>query len=443
MRTLARMSWTLPTLLALGASPTMAQVDPEAQAVIASAREAWAGVNALAATVKMTGEGAIGAMAAPKIEASVLLMRDPGARGFWLQRATGEGSLPGQEGPTRFDAAWDPADRQISWIDHEGKVLHRAPTGSGPAFTIASTALPVELITAEPFGDEMRATTMTLEDPATVDGVLCDVVKVTYANGMSVARWSIGRADHLPRKHEMLFETGPMQGAIVRTMGGLEVNAPLSEVAFQVDQPAGYTLEEIAAPKRAVIEPLDVAPLSATGVVRTRGSINPPAPRFVLEDADGISVALEEYRGSVVLLDFWGTWCLPCKKATPFLQQLHEDYADKGVKLFGLACREKDRQAPIDYFKENNLGYTLLLGADGVAKDMQVKAYPTYILIDTDGGIVETWVGGKPEDTFAKIRRAIDKELGRVHESEIVEDYRDGSVDDAPAVSEPDDTPDE
>lgn len=415
MGMLSRIVLVAPLVLA---GLARAQVDPEAKAVIERAQNAWLELDGLAAKVTMDGTGAIGAMAAPKVDASLLMLRDPNNPGFWLRRSTGEGSIAGQEQATRFDAAWNPEADRVSWIDHEGKVLHRAPRGSGTAFTLASAAVPAELLAAVPFAEELRAPVLSLEDPAEVGGVLCDVVRVEYANGMTVARWSIGREDALPRRHETLFEQGQLQGSIVRTMSGLEVDPPLSVVAFEVDQPEGYGLEEVE-PARVQRPPVDMEVAQATSTAR-RASGRDAAPDFSLLDPEGVSVALSEYRGRLVLLDFWGTWCLPCKKATPFLQALHEDYAEKGVQVFGLACRERDRAAPIEYFEKNNLGYMLLLDADEVAKEYGVRAYPTYVLIDADGGKLAEWVGGNPEETFKEIREKIDQELTRMQDMDLM-----------------------
>ena len=392
-----------------------AQVDPEARAIIEEARDAWRALDSMAAEVSVAGTGAIGAMASPKVDASLIMLRDPNNRGFWLHRVTGSGAMPGQKEPTAFDAAWDPEQRRVTWIDHSEKIVNAAPKGSGSAFTIATAAVPAELVTAKAFDEDLRGSKMVLENPVEVGGVMCDVVKVTHANGMSTVRWFISREDNLPRKHANVFETGPVQGTIERTFTGVEANPRLRAVAFEVDQPEGYALNEVASPT-----PIEIKPLEDTRLLETERQLvtgrsgRKQVSDFTLLDPDGISVALSEYRGQIVLLDFWGTWCLPCKKATPYLQQLHEDYVDKDVRIFGLACRERTRQAPIDYFAENELGYTLLLDADDVAKQMEVKGYPTYILIDANGGMIETWVGGNPEKVFEEIRQKIDieREMG-------------------------------
>lgn len=414
-RTATRLALVAPLLAASAAS---AQVDPEARAIIEEARDAWRALDSMAAEVSVAGTGAIGAMASPKVDASLIMLRDPNNPGFWLHRVTGSGLMPGQKESTSFDAAWDPEQRRVTWIDHSEKVVNAAPRGSGSAFTIATAAVPAELVTATAFEEDLRGSKMVLENPVEVGGVMCDVVKVTHANGMSTVRWFIGRDDNLPRKHANVFETGPVQGTIERTFAGVEANPRLRSVAFTIDQPEGYALNEVATPT-----PIEIQPLEDTRLLETERSVNTvrsgrkQAMDFTLLDPDGISVALSEYRGQVVLLDFWGTWCLPCKKATPYLQKLHEDYVDKSVRIFGLACRERDRQAPIDYFAENELGYTLLLDADDVAKQMEVKGYPTYILIDANGGIIETWVGGNPETVFEDIRQKIDVELSMAEDN--------------------------
>jgi len=81
-----------------------------------------------------------------------------------------------------------------------------------------------------------------------------------------------------------------------------------------------------------------------------------PAPQFALRSLDGADVSLAEYRGSVVILDFWATWCKPCTKTFPELHALQQDYADRSVVLLVVSL-DKSAQRARDYLVAN--GFTI------------------------------------------------------------------------------------
>ncbi len=76
------------------------------------------------------------------------------------------------------------------------------------------------------------------------------------------------------------------------------------------------------------------------------------APQFILSNLDGVEVSLAEYLGSVIILDFWASWCLPCNKTLPDIHALHEAYADQGVVLL-IICFDKSEEAARDFLVEN------------------------------------------------------------------------------------------
>ena len=119
-----------------------------------------------------------------------------------------------------------------------------------------------------------------------------------------------------------------------------------------------------------------------------------PAPKpeqWTLRDASGKEHSLSDYKGKLVMLDFWATWCGPCKRAMPSLQALHEKYADKGLVLFGANTWERgDSQK---YMREQGFTYTNLLNADALADKYEVKGIPTFILFGADGTIVHRATG--------------------------------------------------
>jgi len=122
------------------------------------------------------------------------------------------------------------------------------------------------------------------------------------------------------------------------------------------------------------------------------------APSWTLADPDGEMHSLEEYRGKVVIMDFWATWCGPCKRAMPGLQNIHEEFKDRGVVVLGINAWERNGpQGAIDYMKEHDYTYGLLLEADKVAEAYGVRGIPTFYVIGVDGKVIKTKVGFHPD----------------------------------------------
>jgi thiol-disulfide isomerase/thioredoxin/YHS domain-containing protein len=119
------------------------------------------------------------------------------------------------------------------------------------------------------------------------------------------------------------------------------------------------------------------------------------APDFALQDPSGTVHRLADLRGRVVVLDFWATWCPPCREAMPGVQALHERYADRPVTIFGVNVAERSPDVdPAGFMREQGCTYTMLRGTDAVARAYGVRSLPTFVVIGPDGTLRETHVGG-------------------------------------------------
>ncbi len=119
-----------------------------------------------------------------------------------------------------------------------------------------------------------------------------------------------------------------------------------------------------------------------------------PAPDFALKDENGATVRLSDYRGKVVLLNFWATWCGPCKIEIPWFVQFESQYKDKGFAVIGISMDEGGWDEVKPYVRRVNVNYRILMGNDEVAMQYGgVEALPTSFLIDRDGRIASTHVG--------------------------------------------------
>jgi cytochrome c biogenesis protein CcmG/thiol:disulfide interchange protein DsbE len=118
------------------------------------------------------------------------------------------------------------------------------------------------------------------------------------------------------------------------------------------------------------------------------------APDFALKDADGKTVRLSDYRGKVVLLDFWATWCQPCKIEIPWFMEFERKYRDRGFAVLGVSMDEEGWEVVRPFVAELGVNYRMVLGDDGAAASYGgVEALPTTFLIDRDGKIAAVHVG--------------------------------------------------
>jgi thiol-disulfide isomerase/thioredoxin len=142
------------------------------------------------------------------------------------------------------------------------------------------------------------------------------------------------------------------------------------------------------------------------------GSIRDAAERggpndFTLPTLDGRSFSLAEHRGQVVLVNFWATWCPPCRVETPDLVALQSDYASRGFQIVGVNMDE-DRGNVGPFVRQYRLNYPVVLPNGSFPLANGVDALPTSILIDRNGRVARRYVGMISE---AAIRADIDKLL--------------------------------
>ena len=142
------------------------------------------------------------------------------------------------------------------------------------------------------------------------------------------------------------------------------------------------------------------------------------APNFTLQDLDGNQVSLASYKGRPLVVDFWATWCEPCKIEIPWFEKLHDQYASQGLEIIGVSTDDLDQDDPAKLFTEKrdisdfvakmHMNYPIVLGADSVEDAWEIDATPTTFFIDRNGKIVASTVGLAPRDEIeADIRKAI------------------------------------
>jgi peroxiredoxin len=124
------------------------------------------------------------------------------------------------------------------------------------------------------------------------------------------------------------------------------------------------------------------------------GKDRKPAPDFSLKDADGKLVKLSDYRGKVVLLDFWATTCSPCKIEIPWFIDIQRKTKDRGVEILGVAMDDEGWEVVKPFAARMAINYRLVVGDEPTAKAYGgVDALPTTLLIDRSGKIAAVHVG--------------------------------------------------
>lgn len=136
------------------------------------------------------------------------------------------------------------------------------------------------------------------------------------------------------------------------------------------------------------------------------------APDFVLSTLDGDVITLSELRGKTVLVNFWATWCPPCRSEMPAMEQVYSDYGRDGFVILAVNNTQQDRKDDVETFVfQQRLTFPVLLDSTGeVSAQYQVNSMPTSFFIDREGIIQEIVIGGPMSE--ALLRTRVDRLLG-------------------------------
>jgi thiol-disulfide isomerase/thioredoxin len=353
----------------------------DAHKVLADAATAARELRAVRYEAAMAPQGAWVDRVA-KLRGTVLLERAPGAE---LPRLRVEAQVtpPGQTTSTLLQVAFDgktvtQCDQgQRIWLARELALARNAVGGVLPLLLLDLTA-------DNPFQSDGQAT-LSVPRSERIDDQDCDVVR--FENASSTTDWYFGRTDHLPHRVQRILKLPGGEAALALDVKYLALNPDTSNGPFRFEQPEGY--RDMSAP-----------PMPGGNNFLEAGT---PAPDWTLKTLDGQDVALKSLRGKVVLLDFWATWCMPCKMAMPGIQKLYEKYKGKPVAIYGVNCWERGGN-PVDFWKKSGYTYPILLGGDLAATQYKVTGIPTFYLIGPDGKVL--WAS-------SGVGAAIEQELDR------------------------------
>jgi len=146
-----------------------------------------------------------------------------------------------------------------------------------------------------------------------------------------------------------------------------------------------------------------------------------PAPEFTLEDLKGDKISLSSFKGKPLLINFWATWCGPCKIETPWLVELQNEFASQGLQIIGISTEgddlkaddkdgwAHDKDAIAKFVKEYHLQYPVLINGDSLSNDYGgLDVMPTSVYVDRTGKVVAVQLGiTSKDDMVANIRKAL------------------------------------
>jgi len=136
----------------------------------------------------------------------------------------------------------------------------------------------------------------------------------------------------------------------------------------------------------------------ALAVPAFAASVGAPAPQFDLASQAGKNVTLEQYKGQVVMLNFWASWCGPCRQEMPLLEGIYKKYNKLGFTMLGVNV-EPDSNAAVDWLKQTPVSFPILFDKDSkVSKLYDVTGMPSTVIIDRAGKVRMLHHGYKPGD---------------------------------------------
>ena len=391
----------LLTILATATYPGLARAGdkPDAQEILRKADAATKAVKVFSYEAESVGTGDL-AKRLPHVRGTLLAQQ--GRRGFLSQilgihsgkekmRLRGTTTPPKSETEKAFLVATN--GREFFSGDDKQKRYIRGGRKARRLLDPADQLFMIEYLHPTPFSDEIHARIARYEGEKEVGGVNCDVIYVVYRQTSPDSRWYFGQEDSLPRRVERIYKTGAVTGSRILTISNLEVDPEFTAKDFTLDCPKGYETKEYENPANR--------PLLAVGA---------KAPDWKLKTPDGQTVSLKSLRGNVVVMDFWATWCGPCKKAMPGMQKLHEEFKSRRVKVLGINCWDPRDAAA--YMKSQKYTYPLLLHGDQAAEDYQLSGIPTFYVIDPEGRVAYAASGFLPHRD-KELRRIIEKSLAQ------------------------------
>jgi peroxiredoxin/outer membrane lipoprotein-sorting protein len=251
--------------------------------------------------------------------------------------------------------------------------------------------------------DELKqlSSKISLLQPTTVDGVAYDTLRFDDNGDGQTITMLIDPSTHL--LHEVKTDlrksftdagTADVKAAEVNVQySNSAPDAPILGDAFAWTAPAGAML----------VSATSAAPGDDGMSDDVKALIGKAAPDFTLKGLDDKPLKLSDTRGSVVILDFWATWCGPCVASLPHLDKLYKDQSPNGLKAFAVDLQE-DKSRVAGFVQKQGWTLPVLLDTDAVAAGLyKAESIPQTVVIGKDGKIKQIFVGGNHEEEIASL----------------------------------------
>jgi peroxiredoxin len=122
-----------------------------------------------------------------------------------------------------------------------------------------------------------------------------------------------------------------------------------------------------------------------------------PAPAFKVVTTSGQPVSLDNYRGYVLVIDFFATWCQPCRLSIPHMVKMNQKYGKQGLQILGMSADEDGERVVTSFAAAHHMNYPIALAGDTVTDDFGVRSVPVMIVIDKKGKVAEVFRGFSDE----------------------------------------------
>lgn len=275
---------------------------------------------------------------------------------------------------------------RIELLDGDQRVLFWSTPYSGGTRLVARMfdSFMYPFFDPESLQGEIDAAEVTWEGTDKIGGAACDWVRVQYEGDEEDSRWCIGTADRLPRAMEWISPEG---GSSLYVM---DLRFPQDPVFPSFEAPEGYLLEEVT----------------------TGPPVGTLLESWSLARPDGTRVASEMLRGQVVVLDFWATWCPPCRAELLALDSLLQEFDGRPVTAYAVNTMESlEPGDPVEFATKLGISFEVLLGGDDVHNRLAPGNLPALAVIDADGRLVGVTTGYLGEGSDRYIRRLIETAL--------------------------------
>lgn len=136
--------------------------------------------------------------------------------------------------------------------------------------------------------------------------------------------------------------------------------------------------------------------IALAGQTLTKVPGNPEAPEFNLEDQDGNFLKMSDYKGKVVIVNFWATWCPPCREEMPSMERLYREFESQGLVMLAVNVEANGKQMVAKFLQKTPHSFPILLDSDNIAQNAYgVFRFPESYIIDRNGVVVEKIIGGR------------------------------------------------